>query len=165
MVLKFLSVLIFISVINFAQTGSLRGKIIDADNKQPLIGVNVIVKNTNFGAATNETGEFIIEKIPVGIYEVILSYIGYSGRTIPDVVIKSNKIVYMNSEMQAAAIEGNEITVTSGYFNNTQNSVVSAQSLSFEEVRRNPGAREDVSRMVQNLPGVNPIMLKLERNF
>lgn len=156
MVLKFLSVLIFISVINFAQTGSLRGKIIDADNKQPLIGVNVIVKNTNFGAATNEAGEFIIEKIPVGIYEVILSYIGYSGRTIPDVVIKSNKIVYMNSEMQAAAIEGNEITVTSGYFNNTQNSVVSAQSLSFEEVRRNPGAREDVSRMVQNLPGVNP---------
>jgi hypothetical protein len=156
MALKYLLILTFISVINFAQTGNLRGKVVDSESKQPLVGVNIIIKNTDFGAATNEAGEYVINKIPVGVYEVSFSYIGYSGRTIPDVVIKSNKIVYLNNEMQPSVIEGKEVTVSSGYFNNTQNSVVSAQSLSFEEIRRNPGAREDVSRMVQNLPGVNP---------
>lgn len=156
MTLKYLLILTFISAINFAQTGNLRGKVVDSESKQPLVGVNIIIKNTDFGAATNEAGEYVINKIPVGVYEVSFSYIGYTGRTIPDVVIKSNKIVYLNNEMQPAVIEGKEVTVTSGYFNNTQNSVVSAQSLSFEEIRRNPGAREDVSRMVQNLPGVNP---------
>ncbi|NLT50523.1 MAG: TonB-dependent receptor [Ignavibacteria bacterium] len=154
--LKYSLILLFTFSIISAQTGSLRGHVIDKESKQPLSGVNVIILKTDFGAATDDAGEYIIDKIPVGVYEVKFSYIGFSGRIAPDVVIKSNKITYLNNEMQYVSVEGDEVTVTSGYFNNSQNSVVSAQSLSTEEIRRSPGAREDVSRMLQNLPGVNP---------
>jgi hypothetical protein len=43
-----------------AQTplGSIRGKLLDADTKAPLIGANVSILNTTFGAATDESGEF-----------------------------------------------------------------------------------------------------------
>jgi len=37
-----------------------------------------------------------------------------------------------------------------------EDSPISSQSLNNEEVRRSPGSKEDVSRMIQNLPGVNP---------
>lgn len=151
-----LVLLCFFSISVFSQTGSLRGKVTDAESGQPLDGVNVILRGTDFGAATDDQGNYSIENIPVGIYEISFSFIGYTQRILPDILIKSNRIVYQNCELQWTSIEGEEVTVTSGYFENSQNSVVSAQSLTSEEIRRAPGARGDVSRVLQNLPGVNP---------
>ena len=49
-----------------ASTGRLNGHIRDASTHQPLVGVNVIISNTQIGAATNMEGYFKMDKVPVG---------------------------------------------------------------------------------------------------
>ncbi len=139
-----------------AQTGVLRGRVLDKTSQQPLMGVNVIVKDTELGAATDMNGEYIIEVMNVGGYTLEFSFIGYQKKAMPDVFVKSNKIVYANTELTQEVLQGETITVSAGYFEESEESPVSVQTLSYEEIRRSPGTREDVSRMLQNLPGVNP---------
>ena len=58
-------------------TGKIAGRVIDKETNEPLPGVNVIVEGTNFGAATNLNGEYVILNIPPGVYTVSAQMIGY----------------------------------------------------------------------------------------
>lgn len=139
-----------------AQTGVLRGTVRDQDTQQPLIGVNVLLQGTQRGAATDTSGNYLIEGVPVGGYTLRFSYMGFTSKIIPDVIIKSGKINYVNTDLSWDVLQGEQITVTTNYFEAADDAPVSLQLLSQEEVRRSPGSREDVSRMLQNLAGVNP---------
>ncbi len=43
----------------------------------PLMGVNVVLVGTLYGAATNIDGNYVIENIPAGLYIVRASAVGY----------------------------------------------------------------------------------------
>jgi outer membrane receptor for ferrienterochelin and colicin len=139
-----------------AQTGTLRGRITDKESLQPLTGVNIMVQGTGYGAASDSSGHYLIRDIPVGGYQLTFSYIGFQKKTIPDVFVKSGKTVFVNAELSTEVLQGLPVAVYAGYFDQSREEPVSSQSLNYEEIRRAPGAREDVSRMLQNLPGVNP---------
>lgn len=66
---------------NADKTGTIYGKVLDANLKQPLPYVNVIIKNTKeetlTGGITLEDGTFEIEKIIEGDIIVSIQYIGY----------------------------------------------------------------------------------------
>jgi hypothetical protein len=140
----------------FGQTGSLRGTVIDRESRRPLPGVNVLVLGTSLGAAADTAGDYLIPDVPVGTYRLEFRCVGYGKRTVPDVFVKSNRTVFVNADLAEQAVQGREVRVSAGYFRAAADEPVSVQSLSYEEIRRAPGAREDVSRMLQNLPGVNP---------
>ncbi len=46
-----------------AQKGSIIGRVIDRDTKEPLPGVNIILIGTNKGAASDVEGNFKIENL------------------------------------------------------------------------------------------------------
>ncbi|MEJ2056130.1 MAG: TonB-dependent receptor, partial [Calditrichaceae bacterium] len=125
------------------------------DNLQPLAGVNVQIQDTTLGAATDEDGYYKITKIPVGLYTIKISYMGYETQIIPNITIKTNKAAYVNSRLSVETLESEAIMVTTGYFDQTDDAPVSMQSISYEEVRRAAGSSEDVCRMLQNFAGVN----------
>lgn len=60
-----------------SQKASLVGQITDAITGETLIGVNVFIKGTSFGTATDFDGNFEIADIPPGEYIIEISYIGY----------------------------------------------------------------------------------------
>lgn len=60
-----------------AQSAKLAGTVRDADTKEPLFGVNIILTGTNFGASSDFDGTFTIEDIPAGEYNIQFTYIGY----------------------------------------------------------------------------------------
>ena len=78
MKLLYLNFLI-LSSIAFAQTGSIRGKVLDSTNDSPLIGANVVLKNTTKGSATDVEGKFEINNLDPGQYTLMVSYIGYKN--------------------------------------------------------------------------------------
>jgi hypothetical protein len=139
----------------WAKFGEIRGRIVQKDNLLPLAGVNVEIQDTTMGAATDMDGYYKIEKIPVGIYTLKFTYVGFETQIIPNITVKTNKPAYVNAELSVQAIESEAITVTTGYFEQPDDAPVSVQSLSYEEVRRSAGSSEDVSRMLQNFAGVN----------
>ncbi|MCI0511645.1 TonB-dependent receptor [candidate division KSB1 bacterium] len=157
--LRFIGLLLFSGLFPlslYSQMGSIRGQVLELSNQQPLPGVNVIIRGTEKGTATNLNGEYVMEKVPVGAYTLLFSFIGFEKKNVPDVIVKSNKITYLNVALRSEILQGQEISVEAGYFEPASEQSVSLQTLSNEEIRRAPGAREDVSRMLQNLPGVNP---------
>lgn len=65
----------FCSVMLFSQTGSLKGKI-TSDN-EGLAFVNLYLKNSDYGTATDEQGYFKMNAIAAGEYVVVVSSLGY----------------------------------------------------------------------------------------
>jgi outer membrane receptor protein involved in Fe transport len=85
----------------FAQTGvgKISGKVIDADTKEPLIGANIILLNTNLGAATDIEGNYFILNITPGNYDAKISYVGYAAKTIQDVRVVANITYELNVDL------------------------------------------------------------------
>ncbi|MEM5565042.1 TonB-dependent receptor [Psychroserpens sp. AS72] len=64
-------------IVSAQETGTIKGLITDA-NGIPLAGASVSIKVLNKGAMTDFDGNFAIENIEVGTYDVSVSYIGYA---------------------------------------------------------------------------------------
>jgi CarboxypepD_reg-like domain len=63
------------------------GQIID-ENKEPVVGVAIRIKDTSSGAYTNENGKFEINQVQPGAYTLIISNVGYEETTL-DVQLKA----------------------------------------------------------------------------
>ena len=70
---------IFSSLIVSAQT-RITGKVIGADDKQPVIGASVRIRGTTVGTVTDASGNFSITAKPADIISV--SYLGYQSNDI-----------------------------------------------------------------------------------
>jgi hypothetical protein len=137
-------------------TGSIIGEVIDRTTQSPLPGVNVILVNTQLGAATDVSGRFKIDNVPVGAYNVQFRFIGYEPVTKTDVIVASNRNVSVKARMEFQILEMESIIVTDGYFGEQADRPVSVAHFGYEEVRRSPGALGDVSRIMMAMPSVVP---------
>lgn len=97
--------------LGIAQTLPLKGKVI-SDKAQPVIGANIILLGTNFGAAANEKGFFEISNIPLGDYTLVVSAIGYERRQIKYSLTPTSKPI--NIILRETVIETEQIIVSAG---------------------------------------------------
>jgi len=134
-------------------TGVIEGRVVDADTQEPLIGVNVQVVETDYGASTDTEGEYRITNVPVGTVRLAFSYIGYETVRKTSVVVTSARPATVNAELSQSAVQGESVVVTTGYFEDVLKAQTSKIELSREEIRRFPGGFEDVVRVVASLPG------------
>ncbi|MFA3784087.1 carboxypeptidase-like regulatory domain-containing protein [Melioribacteraceae bacterium 4301-Me] len=93
-------------------TGKIAGKVIDASNGEPLVGVNIVLLGTTMGAATDVNGEYYIINIPPGTYQVRASLIGYSPVTIQDVRVSVDQTTKIDFKLTTEAIEIKDVVVT-----------------------------------------------------
>ena len=80
------------------------GKVTDGSTKEPLYFVNVFLSNTTLGCATDQDGVFILENIPPGKYNLVVSMIGY-GLHIEEVKLKGRESYEYAIKLQPNAIE------------------------------------------------------------
>jgi len=92
-------------------TGKISGFVIDKQNGEPLVGVNVILRNTYLGATTDIDGAFFILNIPPGNYEVEVDYVGYKKIVMSNVLVQVDLTTSLDLEMEEQVIEGEVITV------------------------------------------------------
>ncbi len=153
---KILLILSLLSSLILAQDekGSIYGKVTDAVSNQPLLGVNVILIGTNYGAATDLDGKFEIAGIPVNSYQVKASIIGYSSEIKTDIVVRSSKPAQVDFNLTEETIQLQNVTVNAGYFSKAPTDIISTRKFGYEEIRRIPGGFEDVVRALSVLPGV-----------
>lgn len=146
-------IIFFLSSTNplFAQTYSISGKVVDSKSI-PVPGVNVIIVDTNFGAATDEDGNYEITGLSSGTYDIDFSAIGYEKLRLENVVI-NNSSVTLDVILNQAVIESDEVLVTAGKYQQKKSELpVSAEIISGTEfTERNFSNLEDAIRYV---PGV-----------
>jgi hypothetical protein len=153
-------ILLFVTSINAQQlTQTLRGIVIDADTKQPIIGATVIVLGSNplIGDNTSETGAFRFKNLGVGRVVIQVSFIGYQTATLPNVIVDSGKETILNISLQESVTQINEVVVKAeklpGEVVNDM-TLVSGRSISNEETKRYAGGFNDPSLILSNFAGV-----------
>lgn len=80
-----------------AQSKSVSGKVISAEDGQPIIGASILVKGTTLGTVSDYAGKFNISNIPATAKILQVSYIGMQKM---EVEIKPNLIISMTSDNQ-----------------------------------------------------------------
>lgn len=143
-----------IAASSYAQTGALRGQILEQSTKEPLPAAVVQIVGTQIGASADENGQFVISNIPVGTYQIRASLIGFEPLVQSDVIVATARPVELLLELRQSSINIEGVEVSAGYFQRTPDAPVSIQRLSYEEIRRSPGGFEDVVRAIAVLPGV-----------
>lgn len=133
---------------------SITGKAVDKTTKEPLPGVNIIVLGTNIGAASDINGDFVIENLPSGTYQLRASFVGFNSVVKADVVVNNIRPVNILFELSESIIQLEGVTVRSDYFDMNPSEMNSVANFSYEEIRRAPGGFEDVVRALSVLPGV-----------
>ncbi|EAY24435.1 TonB-dependent receptor [Microscilla marina] len=144
----------------WAQTQTIRGRVLDKQSKFPLVGATVAVLDTKplLGAATDADGYFIIENVPLGRHIVRVSYLGYKEQTRPNVVVNAGKQTILNLALEEAITSTDEIVITAEKDKtrtNNEMALLSARGFTIEETSRYAGSRNDPSRMAQNFAGVS----------
>jgi len=138
-------------------TGVLTGRVIERATQAPLPGVNILLLDTKIGGTTGKDGRFRIAGIPVGTYRARFTFIGYRTHIESDLIIATAhaRQLLIQLEEEALELEGT-VEVTASYFHAPREQTTSIYGMNYEEIRRQPGAAGDVSRMIQTMPGVVP---------
>ncbi len=110
--LPFLLLFLAMPMFVYAQTtGKIRGKAIDKDTGEPLVGVSVSVEGTSFGAASDLNGEYVILAVPVGTYTIRAQYIGYQAVSVSNVRVLNGLSVEQNFTMSSTAVQVQEVRI------------------------------------------------------
>ncbi len=106
MMKRILPIILFFSIVSVycQNTGKITGKIVDAANNEPLIGVNILLKGTYYGAATDVDGKFTIANIAPGSYNMTVSFIGYKTVEYTGYRVEAGKTRVLNVKMDQTAL-------------------------------------------------------------
>ena len=94
-------------------SGSLKGKILDGKTNETLPFVNIVLERQGSqvtGGATDFDGNYFIKPIEPGVYDVLVSYVGYQPYKQVGVVVSSNKITFLDIKL-TSGIELKEFEV------------------------------------------------------
>ncbi|PWJ60215.1 TonB-dependent receptor [Dyadobacter jejuensis] len=153
--------LVFASTV-FAQTGSIKGTIVDAQNKEAVIGATVILKGSTppVGTATDVEGNFEITGIPSGPQTVIVSYVSYKPKEI-DVTVYPNQAVLINATVEEDVANLAEVKIVGQRQTFTDVSVITeikqaeqiAVGISAQQIQKSQD--RDASQVIRRVPGVS----------
>ncbi|WP_460538827.1 TonB-dependent receptor [Echinicola sediminis] len=150
-----LGLTIVFSVKGQEPSGTVAGYVKDAKTQEPLIGVAVKLLGTDLGAVTDPDGFFRISEVPPKTYTLEASYIGYTKKQVFNLTVRSGGVpdVSILLEEEISELEG--VVVLANTFGKNEETPLSVQRLSLEEIATYPGGNNDIAKVVQALPGVS----------
>ncbi len=92
-------------------SGTIIGRVSDARSGAPLIGANILLSGTRFGAATDLSGKYSIANVPAGKYTIEARYVGYSPSS-RHMTVEAGQTVTVDFKMEPTALGLSEVVVT-----------------------------------------------------
>lgn len=169
---KLFSLLMFycFSFTTFAQqTTEVRGWVTD-ENKQPLIGVDVVLEGTSIGVSTNDKGFYELHNVPVGKQTIVFSYLGFQTLKIRTDVAPNPSGTHTHLDVQlseelTALQEVEVIGRKESSYKNTNSFIGTKTASALKEVPQSVGyvtkelildqGATTVNEVVKNISGVN----------
>ncbi len=144
------------------KTQTVRGQVLDVQSQYPLIGVTVLVLDTDppKGAITDQNGYFKIENVALGQVNLRFSYVGYEELFVPNVLVSIGK----QTSLQIAMTESTEVMeeiVVEGtsrtYEELNALATLSVTGFNIAETERFAGSLGDPARMAANFAGISGV--------
>jgi iron complex outermembrane receptor protein len=130
----------------------LKGTVIN-ENNNPLAGASVYLHQAKRGTTTNNKGEFFIDNLDIGSYEIEISFVGY--KTLKETISVTVEKKY-SFQLEVAALSLQEVVVADNYAETRKKE----ESLNIEIVnddylKQNLGG--SLMNSLERLPGVTTI--------
>jgi outer membrane receptor protein involved in Fe transport len=94
------------------QRGSIQGKVTDVATNEGLVGVNVMIKGTYYGATTDLDGKFEVKNVSAGEYTLSFRLLGYKEVEHTGVTVKEGQATTVNAKLEETALSlGQEVVV------------------------------------------------------
>ena len=131
------------------QAENIKGRILDKETGEPLVGALVKVTGSAQGAVTDVDGNYTLKHIPAGTYTIEVTYIGYTTLQVTDVQV-AGKDLTLDLQMDTDTHELGEVTVVA------QKNLESERALMMERQKasfaiENMGAKEMSLKGVGNV--------------
>ena len=110
----FLSFLLSLFFIKADGAGSINGRITDSKAGAGLPGVNIMIKGTYYGTASDLEGRYRLIDIPPGSYDLEVSIIGYKIILRTGVLIRPDSTVTIDFKMEETVLSFGEDVVVMG---------------------------------------------------
>ncbi|WP_436836301.1 TonB-dependent receptor [Flavobacterium johnsoniae] len=129
----------------------LKGQIFD-NERQPVIGANVFIKELEAGTITDLNGKYSFE-IPNGTYTLTISYVGSKNQ---EKQITVSDDVTMNFSIESDSQQLGEVIVMNNKATDIKTTQMSVNKLSMQEIKKIPVAmgEPDPLKSILTLPGV-----------
>ena len=144
--------LFFAASLQSQTTGKISGSIIDSDTKDPLIAANVIVRNTNLGAATDVEGYYSIVNIKPGLYTLVVDMIGYKQLVLENVRVSVNRTTTIDASLSPTVIQGETVVVEVDAITTKKDQTSTIKNISTDQIEKL--AVEDLGAIVGMQAGV-----------
>lgn len=154
-----IALIISLTVQAQSKTGTIRGVVKDAESGEPISFCNVILVGTDYGAAADINGIFVLSKIPVGTYEMRVTFIGFkphiesvtiskAGEIVSPYIVMTNDDV---EELGPAIVDGG-----TGGMGDPTNTIPSVFIVTKKDIEAVPttGGGSDIVSYFQTVPGV-----------
>lgn len=159
----FFGLVILFSVLSnsFSQDikGTIQGEIVDINSESaiPFANIAIVESDINIGTVSDKNGKFQLNNIPVGRYQIQVSYIGYETLVLNDILVSSINNQSLKIRLKETSYSMDEVTVRPKQEKEkplNKMATVSAKQLNMEEANRFAGGLDDPARLVTSFAGV-----------
>ncbi len=134
--------------------GRICGRIQCHESGEPLGAVNVFLKNTPFGAASDSEGYYRLSDVPSGEYTILYRMIGYKTLEIENIIVSAGETVTLDVFMSPTVLEYDQaITVTSTRGPSLVTDVPASVNVLDTDAPEYQNA-QNLSEILQNIQGV-----------
>jgi TonB-linked SusC/RagA family outer membrane protein len=93
------------------QTGTVTGRVTDAQGGAPIASVQIYIEGLNLGALTQQNGRYLLVNVPAGTHTVTAARIGY-GTVTSEVTVGAGATVVQDLVLAQEALQLQEVIVT-----------------------------------------------------
>ena len=150
------------------QKGVINGKVTDSATKEGLVGVNVLIKGTYYGATTDIDGNYQIKNMSPGNYTLTFRLIGYKEVEHTEVKVSEGSATTINVRLEETALSlGQEVVVVGQKPMMDVAETQSTKTISSEEIRISAveNVKEVVSQQVGVVASDNEIHIRGGRSY
>jgi outer membrane receptor for ferrienterochelin and colicin len=149
--------LLFSNIYLIAQnTGQLIGRVLDEQTQLPIEGVTILLEDTTIGVVTDAEGYFNFREIPTQTYNLKISHLGYQSQTVYNIIVKTFGTPPLQVLLEESTNELEEIVVVQSPFRTSVETPLSTQTFSAVEIETYPGGNNDITKVIQSMPGISP---------
>jgi iron complex outermembrane recepter protein len=135
-----------------ADTGTVKGKIIDKADGEGVYGASVNIAGTTIGTATDMNGNYTLQNIPAKQQKVSVSIVGYAPAS-QIVTVSTGQTAVVNLQLGQTTIMASEVVVGAALYKQDRFEVpVTVNVVSKEKIHEQPNASLD--KVIENIPGV-----------
>ncbi len=148
-------ILLMLSGSMFSQTGTIKGRVFNHKNNEPIPFVNIIIDGKpSQGATSDIDGYYTISKVEPGYARLIATSVGFKKFTSDDFLVTNSKTSDMNIGLHEQVTTLAQVEIKPSVVQRNEEVPVSLQKLTIQEIERSPGSNRDISKVIQSLPGV-----------